>query len=101
VGIVGVEHDVTPEAGSARMIAACSSATSATLRMNSWCSRCALFDDGNRRLRDDRKLRRLAGMISSELDRRRGMLRAEPEQRQRQADRVVEIAFGREHARRT
>ena len=32
-----------PPAGSARTSAACSAATSATLRMNSWCSRCALL----------------------------------------------------------
>jgi len=33
----------TPPAGKARIASACSSATSATLFMNSWCSRCALL----------------------------------------------------------
>ena len=55
--------------------------------------------DGDRRLRDGGELRRLAGMVHADLDRGRRMLRAQTEQRQRQADRVVEVAFGREHPR--
>ena len=58
-----------------------------------------VVDHGDRRLRDGSELRRLARMVHAELDRGRGMLRAKTEQRQRKADRVVEVAFGREHPR--
>ena len=51
----------------------------------------------DRRLRDGAKLARLAAMIHAELDRRRAVRRRQPEQRQRQPDRVVEIALGCEH----
>ena len=59
--------------GSAAIASACSAATSATLAMNSWCSRCALLTTDDRRLRDRGELARLAAMVHAELDHRGAM----------------------------
>ncbi len=59
-----------------------------------------IVDERDGRLRDRRELRRLAAVVHPELDHGDAVRAAEREQRQRQPDRVVEIAFGREHVRR-
>ncbi len=56
-----------------------------------------IVDERDGRLRDRRQRGRLAAMIHAELDRRDAMRGAQPQQRHRQADRVVEIALRREH----
>ena len=83
----------TPPCAAARAIAsACSAATSATLRMNSWCSRCALVTTAIVGCAIAASSARLAAMVHADLDHGEPMRGAQREQRQRQADRVVEVA---------
>ena len=86
-----------PPGASAAIASACSAATSATLVMNSWCSRCALFTSAIVGRAKRRELRGLAAMVHAELDHRGPVLAPQAQQRERQADRVVEVAFGGEH----
>ena len=55
-----------------------------------------VVDDDDRRPRDRRELARLAAVVHPELDHRRAVALAQPQQRQREPDRVVEVARRRE-----
>jgi len=58
-----------------------------------------VVDHGDGRARDGGEHRGLAGVVHSDLDHRGTMRGAKAQQRQRQADRVVEVARGRQHRR--
>jgi hypothetical protein len=89
-----------PSAGNARTSAACprdvSDAAHELLVLA-----LRIVDDGDRGPRDGGELRGFTGMVHSQLDGGRGVAVAKAEDRERQADRVVEVAFGRQHAHRT
>ena len=85
-----------PSAPSASIAAPFSRATASTLAMNSRCSRCALLTRVTVGRAIVASARDLAGMVHAELDHRGAMRRAQAQQGQRQADVVVEVAFGGE-----
>ncbi len=58
-----------------------------------------VVDDRDGRLRDGSEFGRLAGMVHPEFDRGDVVFRKQAQQRQRKADRVVQVAFRRQRAR--
>ena len=88
-------NTATPSAPSASITAPFSRATASTVAMNSWCSRCALLTSATVGACDRGQRGDLARMVHAEFD-HGGAVRvvAQPQQRQRHADVVVEVAGG-------